>query len=109
MLSPSRFVVQFKDSGVKKLLLLALVEDVDECYENLQALLQLLDLQAVSFVCAVDMKLANTVLGLQTCSSTHPCPWREMHRVQLPLLDLLDNTLVTTYFHQWSCTSCWAL
>ena len=139
----SRFAraVQFKDSGVKKLLLLALVEDVDECYENLQALLQLLDLQAVSFVCAVDMKLANTVLGLQTCSSTHPCPWCEMHRadfgvssrrarlrslgtirqnairyqqaaagrggrskpsaaefmncVQLPLLDLMDNTLVT--------------
>ncbi len=76
----SRFarVVQFKDSGVKKLLLLTLVEDLDECRENLQALLQLLDL---SLVCAVDMKLANTMLGLPTYSSTHPCPWCEMHRV----------------------------
>ena len=46
---------RFQDSGVKKLLILAIVENVIENYDNLKAVMSLLDLESVSFVCAVDM------------------------------------------------------
>lgn len=70
----------FADGGVKKLLLLAVSPAVSESYENLQQILNLLCLQGVSFCIAADMKMTNAILGLQCCSSTHPCPWCETSR-----------------------------
>uniref|UniRef100_A0A1I8HLA7 Solute carrier family 35 member F4 n=1 Tax=Macrostomum lignano TaxID=282301 RepID=A0A1I8HLA7_9PLAT len=71
----------FEDGGVRKLLLLAIAESVSESYDNLQQILNLLNLQGFSFCAAVDMKISNAILGLQCCSSTHPCPWCETARI----------------------------
>jgi hypothetical protein len=68
----------FRDSSVKKLILLAIVPEVAESYGNLETILQLLNLDGFNFALAVDMKLANAVLGLQSASSTHPCPWCDL-------------------------------
>ncbi|MEE4247028.1 MAG: hypothetical protein V2I33_16565 [Kangiellaceae bacterium] len=70
----------FKDGGVKKLLLLAVVEDVPETHVNMQNILHLLSLESLDCVCSMDMKLANIILGLQGSSSAHPCIWCSMHR-----------------------------
>ncbi len=85
----------FSDGGVKRLLILAIVEDVCESYSNLQALLQLLKLEEVSFTLAVDMKLANALLGLQCASSSHPCPWCPLHRREFASLDACSVPLRT--------------
>ncbi|PAA49210.1 hypothetical protein BOX15_Mlig018049g5 [Macrostomum lignano] len=71
----------FEDGGVRKLLLLAIAESVSESYDNLQQILNLLNLQGFSFCAAVDMKISNAILGIQCCSSTHPCPWCETARI----------------------------
>ncbi|PAA78421.1 hypothetical protein BOX15_Mlig010790g22 [Macrostomum lignano] len=70
----------FAEGGVKKLIIIAAVEKVPEYYENVQTVLNLLNLEDVSFCSSVDMKLANVLLGLQSASSAHPCPWCETPR-----------------------------
>lgn len=71
----------FRDSGVKKLIILAIVEDVSESYSNVKTLLNLIG-SSRACICkcihAFDMKLANVFLGLGTASSTYPCPWCEL-------------------------------
>ena len=62
-------------SGVKKLILLVLVEEVCENYNNLDVILNLLGIKELPCVHAFDLKLANSFLGLGECSSTYPCPW----------------------------------
>jgi hypothetical protein len=65
---------EFKDGGVRRLIILAAVENVSETYDNLKVILKLLQLDQIEFVLAADMKVANLVLGLQSASSAHPCP-----------------------------------
>lgn len=67
----------FVDGGVKKIMLLAIAQGVRETYKNLKNMLDLLDMQGVRYYASMDMKMANIFLGLQACSSTHPCPWCE--------------------------------
>ena len=55
----------FYDSGVKKLMILAILEFVNEIYENLKQTLLCLECVAVVF------------LGLGPTASTYPCPWCE--------------------------------
>jgi hypothetical protein len=73
--TPNKSLIQVSDSGVNKLIVLAIVENVMETYDNLQEVLCLIHLQELAFCTAVDMKMANIILGLQCCSSSHPCPW----------------------------------
>lgn len=62
-----------KDSGVKKLLILAVVEGIPETYENVKNLLSALQIACLDFSLANDFKLANMICGQQSCSSTYPC------------------------------------
>ncbi|KAK6168741.1 hypothetical protein SNE40_019926 [Patella caerulea] len=75
--SEGAFQGKFIDSGVKKLLLIAITEDVKESYDNVNPILDLLKLDRVEFMSAFDLKLANVYLGIGTHSSTYPCPWCE--------------------------------
>ena len=64
------------DSGVKKLLILAVVEDKTEMYENLREMITLLDLNnSLDYFLAADLKVINVVLGIQNHSATYPCAW----------------------------------
>ena len=70
---------KYLDSGVKKLLLLALAPNTKECYENLKLILDALKVFEVEgdFTIASDMKLFAILLGIQPASSTFPCLWCE--------------------------------
>lgn len=64
---------EYLDTGVKKLLILSLAPGVPESYYNMKLILQSLQINFVSFLSAMDLKLANICAGMQGHSSTHPC------------------------------------
>ncbi|PAA90668.1 hypothetical protein BOX15_Mlig012066g1 [Macrostomum lignano] len=68
---------KFCDTGVKKILLLAIVNDVPETYGNIQALLEAIAVNELQIPVTADMKVANIICGLQPHSCTHPCPYCE--------------------------------
>ena len=80
----SKTTKEFLNSGVKKVMILALAENVPEKYENVQKILELLDLEQLEHCVAIDLKLQNVMCGMQGHSATHPCcycegskPWDE--------------------------------
>lgn len=75
--STKRLGERFQDSGVKKVLILGIVPDIQENYVNIKRLwLETgIDRIARKFTIATDLKLCNILLGLQSHSSTHPCCW----------------------------------
>ena len=64
-----------RDSGVKKLLPIAIAEDVPKNYNNVQKILYLIGIEKVHLVLSIDLKLANIVCGFQSHASSHPCTW----------------------------------
>ena len=64
-----------KITSVKKLVLLAIVPDIDESHSNLETIIKKTELNKISFILAVDFKLLLIVLGLQNAVSTYPCPY----------------------------------
>lgn len=66
---------RYKDGGVKKLEIIAIVEGVIENYENVKAILNLVKLQKIDFVIATDLKLCNILLGLSAHGCKHRCPY----------------------------------
>ena len=68
---------KFLDSGVKKLLIIAITFEVQELYENIQAILRILKIQNLDFIIACGLKLANVLCGLQSHASKFPCTWCE--------------------------------
>ena len=75
--SKKRLDVVFKNSGVKKTIIIALVPNVQENYFNVKRLWLEAGLEKLSrrFTIATDLKLCNILLGLMTHSSCHPCCW----------------------------------
>ena len=76
---------KFKDSGVKKVLLVATVPNVPENYQNVKKLwlnrgLQNLDRR---FTIATDLKLCNILLGMMLHSSCQPCCWWDVEKSDL--------------------------
>lgn len=72
--------VDFKDTGVKKLFILAIASDVEENYSNMLLMLNKLNLTSpdslhypVRF--SNDLKMNNILVGIMNHSSAHPCCW----------------------------------
>ena len=65
----------FKNSGIKKLMILALVEQLPERYENVDQLLGLLNIEEFTFYCCCDLKLQNVLAGINAHGSTYPCAY----------------------------------
>lgn len=67
----------FKDSGVKKTIILAITPDIQENYSNVKKLWIALDLKnlqsQLEFCIATDLKLVNILLGIMAHGSTYPC------------------------------------
>ena len=76
---------KFKDSGVKKVFLIATVPDVPENYQNVKKLWLNLGLQNLDrrFTIATDLKLRNILLGMMSHSSCHPCCWCDVEKSDL--------------------------
>ena len=66
---------RFKNSGVKKAIIIAIVPHVQENYYNIKRLWleTAMDKFSRSFTIAIDRKLCNILLGLMSHSETHPC------------------------------------
>lgn len=78
----------FRDSGVKKLLILAAVKNIPENYKNVLTLWSALTLThdfdfLTGCTYAMDLKMANIMLGLMAHSSSHPCSWCNIHKNDL--------------------------
>lgn len=72
--------IDFKDTGVKKLFILAIASDVEENYSNMLLMLNKLNLTSpdnlhypVRF--SNDLKMNNILVGIMNHSSAHPCCW----------------------------------
>lgn len=66
---------QFRDSGVKKLFILALTEAIQENYENVLSLWSALDINKFIGTIAVELKRANILCGIMSHSCLFPCTW----------------------------------
>ena len=76
---------RFNDSGVKNLIILAIVPDIQENYANLKRLwLEAgIDKIARSYTITAYLKLCNIFLGMMSHSSTHPCCWCDVKNTGL--------------------------
>ena len=60
---------------------MGIVESVAETRKNIQTILHALDIKVkVNDCLASDLKLINIILGLQGHSSSHPCPYCDVHK-----------------------------
>lgn len=67
---------KFKDTGVKKIIILAIVHNVQENHNNIQELFNLLKIDVIdNLTFAADLKLLNILTGIQPHSSMFPCCW----------------------------------
>ena len=67
---------KFKESGVKKVFILALVPGIQENYVNVKRIWVNLCLHRLQkYTIAADLKLCNILLGMMSHSSCHPCCW----------------------------------
>ena len=78
---------RFKESGVKRALVIALVPEIGENYVNVKRLWLSLGLKELlqerKYTIATDLKLCNIILGMMTHSSCHPCCWCEAKKGEL--------------------------
>ena len=65
----------FLDSGVKRLIILAIVPAATESNENVGTILQSLKISTISFCLCADLKLCNICVGKQSHASKFPCTW----------------------------------
>ena len=64
-----------KLTSVKKVILLCIVPQIKESYDNVKLLFDLVQINRISFKFASDFKLLLIVNGQQTATSTCPCPY----------------------------------
>lgn len=96
-----------KMSGIKKLIILGLCPKITESYKNMSCLINIIDLSAVCGICnfsiAADFKMIMILLGLQSNSSTHPCPWCEAKNINLNQSgDLRSISSITAHYNNWA-------
>jgi hypothetical protein len=73
---------KFLNTGVKKIFIISLVQDVPESYEDVQKILSALDLSSFMFdhIFVCDMKINSILAGISANSSLHPCIYCTFHR-----------------------------
>ena len=64
-----------KDTSVYKLILLCIVPNVKETYDNISFLISFTKLNDISFKFVSDFKIQLLVNGQQTATSSYPCPY----------------------------------
>ena len=64
-----------RDTGVKRQLIVAIVEDVPETYATVKVMMDQIHVEDVSFIISCDLKVAKILCGIQSHSSKHLCCW----------------------------------
>ena len=91
-----------KDTSVKKLLIVAIVPKVQESYENVSKILQVLDLTTLGrFKIAADQKLINVLCGLQSHSCFQSCPWCLGKKPWTDKAPLRTIGLLKSHYEEW--------
>ena len=68
----------FKDTSVKRTIILAVVEDISESDDNLKFILsKIKNFDKIKYHICSDVKLMNILIGIQSCASKHPCAYCE--------------------------------
>lgn len=88
----------FKDSGVKKLFILAIAQSTQENYHNVKLLWDKLNInkflsEQMDGTVTTDLKLANILFGLMSHSASYPCTWCVARKGNLAALGELRTTL----------------
>ena len=67
------------NTGVKRLLIIAIAPDMKESYGNVAKIMEHLDFESLPLktTYAVDLKLANIIAGIQSHGCSYPCLWCE--------------------------------
>ncbi|CAH0555135.1 unnamed protein product [Brassicogethes aeneus] len=78
---------RFKDSGVNKLIILALAPSSQENYENVSQLWSEININNFKGTIATDLKLANILVGIMSHSSNYPCTWCYASKNNLKVCD----------------------
>ena len=63
--------------SVKRIIIIAIVHELSETYENAKTLLDMLDIESISYAISSDLKLINILLGLQGHNSMFCCCYCE--------------------------------
>ena len=58
-------------------MILAIVADVPEIYENMKILIDLTGINGLDYKLSQDLKLTNIIIGITSHSSKYPCPYGE--------------------------------
>lgn len=87
-------------------MILALAPDAIESYENLATLFCLVNLNALcgiaEYCLCSDLKCLMVILGLQTCSAFHPCPWCDTTLDQLSQKGISRTfTTINNNYRKW--------
>jgi hypothetical protein len=98
-----------KDTGVKKIFIICLAQNVQENYPNILKMWMQIQLNETfsqltlaDKVIATDLKLANIIFGLMSHGSAHPCTWCDIEKARLSEkgeLRTLEN--LTEKFWAW--------
>ncbi len=68
---------RFKETGVKKLMIVGIGQGIPENHENMRTFMTELQLRSLAFCLATDLKLSNILAGLMSHASSYPCTWCE--------------------------------
>lgn len=66
---------KYKLTSVNRLLILSIVPDIKETYENTDLLFKMSNVNNISFQFLADFKLLLIINGQQTATSSYPCPF----------------------------------
>ena len=80
------FKDKFKDTGVKRLFIAAMVPKTPENNHNQRQLIQSLGMEGLEWGCTTDLKMASTLVGKSLGQPTYGCPFCNMPK------PYLDNT-----------------
>lgn len=78
--------LKYSDAGMKKCIIIGIVPDTQDNYNNVQLLWDLLGLNnlpekyLINTTIATDLKMANILSGFMTHASTHPCTWCDIEK-----------------------------
>lgn len=93
---------KFKDSGVKRLFILAAVPSAQENYKNVDQLFSTLNISPFHGTIATDLKLANILAGIMSHSSAYPCTYCYAKKDELSSCgELRSPENVSSYYTKW--------
>ncbi|CAH0556510.1 unnamed protein product [Brassicogethes aeneus] len=92
-----------KLSGLQRLIIVYMVPQIKESYDNIKFLFDLTQINKISFKFVSDLKVTLLVNGFQTATATYPCPYCYVPLHELRFQDKPTNVEDPTYEAQTMC------